>query len=1180
VPHAAGVGDAYVTGSARADAGLCRSHCHEAAMSETNGLAILSREIGLVFSPLQYLDSRDSVTRFFHDLGYELPGASLFGDIPDVVQNVRELVAAIVELAEASSDEELLTALTHLLEATARTAIAIHDALADIKASVAAIPNFIANSDIDKLPERLVDYLLSFYLWRSHRRIYGVLLVAGVLDEIDMPADAAKFQPAFKLRKVWWDRLPKMVSAPQELPEIVYQWETNFQATLFVNRVYVLLSSFNLPGGIYKQSANVRLALQNTTIDLDEMRVPVFETSLWPATRSQFGINITPVEAHGGDKPGFAIIPYIYGEAEFDFDISEKFEIVFEVAASIDAGIGIVLRPNTGTRFLDNLFTAPLDSLTAGLSLEVRQKEDTGEILLIGSPSKSRLSIEGPHGQVFVTKAQDIDLGFELGFDALRLVVKGSDADGFIGTVLGAIDINAQAGLGIRFSRKEGVTFTGSGGLEIALPVHIELGPLVIEGLLLGVKFRDGSFVFETGATFRLELGPLVGIVENIGINSTLSFPANGGNLGPANLAFGFKPPNGVGLSLDAGVVKGGGYLFFDFDKGEYAGAIELTVQDFLSLKAIGLINTKLPGGQPGFSLLVVITAEFSPGFQLGYGFTLIGVGGIFGLNRQMLMDALLAGVRTGAIDSILFPTNVIANAPKILSDLRSIFPPREGTFLIGPMAKIGWGTPTLVSVALGVVIEIPGNVVILGRLRLALPNEEEAVIVLQVAFVGALEFDKRRLWFFATLFDSRVLFITLEGEFGLLMDYSDNPNFVLSAGGFHPRFTAPPLPFPNLARIALTIVNESFARVRAETYFAITTNSVQMGCRAEAFFGFDAFSVEGNFAFDALLRFSPFYLIVEVSTGFSVKVFGVGVWGVHLRGSLEGPTPWHIRGSAEIEILFFSFDVDVDVTFGERHTETLPPIAVLPAIRAELDKLDTWRATLPASGKLFVSLRELGSAGLLVLHPVGTLQISQGFAPFNLQLDKIGNQKPSDVKRVTLSAQAGALAVKGAMREKFAAAQYRDMSDAEKLSAPAYEPLDSGIELGAAGAPSATGPLAQRNVRYETIIIDTAFKQFRKSFFKYWDALFTHFRAGAAVSRASVSLANEKRLRPFDSRIALVEETYTVANQMDNSAWSAGSTFGSYAEAQAHLSEAMRLDPNLSDTIHVIPSSELRKAA
>src|SRR4029453_8561294 len=428
------------------------------------------------------------------------------------------------------------------------------------------------------------------------------------------------------------------------------------------------------------------------------------------------------------------------------------------------------------------------------------------------------------------------------------------------------------------------------------------------------------------------------------------------------------------------------------------------------------------------------------------------------GLNRVALIDPLLQGVRTGAVNSILFPTDVIANAPKILSDLRTIFPPQEGTFLIGPMAKLGWGTPTLISISLGVIIEIPGDVVILGRLRVALPTDDAAVLVLQVTFVGALEFDKRRIWFLATLFESRILYIPLEGEMGLLMDFSDNPNFVLTVGGFHPRFPAPALPFPSPARITLSLINESWARLRADTYFAVTSNSVQMGCQADAFFGFDALSVQGHFGFDALLRFSPPYLIVEISAGFSVKVFGVGVWGVHLRGSLEGPTPWHVRGSAESEPLFWSTSVDVDVTFGERRADTLPPIEVLPQIRQEFEKLESWRATLPATGQLFVSLREIGSAHAPVLHPVGRLQISQRFAPLNLPLDRIGNQKPSDVTRVTAAVQAGALEVTGPTREQFAPAQFRDMDDAAKLSAPAYEPLDSGVELAAAGQARGTG--------------------------------------------------------------------------------------------------------------------------
>src|SRR5262249_45572121 len=158
-----------------------------------------------------------------------------------------------------------------------------------------------------------------------------------------------------------------------------------------------------------------------------------------------------------------------------------------------------------------------------------------------------------------------------------------------------------------------------------------------------------------------------------------------------------------------------------------------------------------------GFSLLIIMSVEFGTGIQLGFGFTLLAVGGLLGLNRTMRLDAIAEGVRTGSLDSIMFPKDVIANAPKIISDLRNYFPPKDGVFLIGPMVKLGWGTPTLASVPLGIIIEIPGNVAIVGVIKVANPADDVALILLQVSFVGALEFDRKRIWFFASLFGSRV---------------------------------------------------------------------------------------------------------------------------------------------------------------------------------------------------------------------------------------------------------------------------------------------------------------------------------------------------------------------------------------------------------------------------------------
>jgi hypothetical protein len=1131
----------------------------------------------------------DLAEGLLRDLGYAPPSQVLaFGELSGVANAVAGAIGGLRAAIDADDQDELIKQLAGLVPEVGRAVQALNGFQANIQRNFAGSPLLVQTDILAAIPGKLTEYLIVRFLEDYHPTLFAALLVGGVIDLEDVEETPTLFHLPYRRRSVNWSQLPTLVSDPGG------SLKANLDGgdELLYDRLLYLLKQLGLalglmpifgapqPDVLTSLNSGADLSVLDEEGELDTLFFPVIADPTLGA-----GVEVYPlVDAATGKYTGLALA--IRVGAQLEIPLTEAYRLQIEVSANLREGLGVRIPRDGDVSFMSSLFGSPAElaaATTFGIRFSIVPTElgPARKVLSLGAPGGTRFEIGSGSLRFGVEKLDALNLFAEADLKDGLLSLKAGEADGFIAKLLPPEGITGTFTLGVGVSNRAGLYFKGTSGLYIRLPLHLALGPLEIDYLGIGFGFENAQFPLTLTSGFSAQLGPLAAAVEDIGVRGVLTVkPDRSGNLGPLDVSFAFKPPKGVGLSIDASAVKGGGYLYLDPEKGEYAGALELTVSNFLSLKAIGLINTKLPGGQTGFSLLVIITAEFDPGFQLGFGFVLLGVGGLLGLNRTMLLDPLVQGVRTGAVNSILFPTNVVANAPKILSDLRAIFPPREGTFLIGPMAKIGWGTPTLISISVGVIIEIPGNVVLLGRLRVALPTDEEAVLILQVSFVGALEFDKRRIWFFATMYESRVLFITLEGEMGLLTDFSDQPNFVLAVGGFHPRFTAPPLPFPSPARISLSLVNESWARVRADAYFAVTSNTVQMGCHAEAFFGFDAISVEGYFGFDALLRFSPFYLIVEISTGFSVKVFGIGLFGVHLRGSLEGPTPWHVRGSAEIDFFFFSISVDVDVTFGERRTDTLPPIEVLPKIRAEFEKLESWRATPPAGGQLFVSLRELGNAGALVLHPVGTLQISQRFAPLNLPLDKIGNQKPSDVRRVTVAAQAGTLAVKGATHEKFAAAQYREMDDAAKLSAPAFEPLESGVELGAAGRPWATGPLAQRNVRYETIIVDHAFERFRIRFFKFWDGLFTHFRAGAAVSRATVSLASKQRMQPFADKVTVAEDQFTVAFQADNRAYTSTATFTSHAEAQAHMADAMRQDPTLTGEIHVIPDAEVNRAA
>jgi hypothetical protein len=180
-------------------------------------------------------------------------------------------------------------------------------------------------------------------------------------------------------------------------------------------------------------------------------------------------------------------------------------------------------------------------------------------------------------------------------------------------------------------------------------------------------------------------------------------------------------------MSINASAITGGGYLLFDQEKEQYAGILYLAIKDKIAITAIGLLTTRLPDGRKGFSLLLIITAEFPP-IQLGYGFVLLGVGGLIGVNRTMLLDVLRAGIKNKTLDSILFPKNPIANAPKIISDLQAIFPPAEGHFVFGPMAKIAWGGAyPILTIELGILIELGLEAGLPASVRLALLGKGDA---------------------------------------------------------------------------------------------------------------------------------------------------------------------------------------------------------------------------------------------------------------------------------------------------------------------------------------------------------------------------------------------------------------------------------------------------------------------
>ena len=129
----------------------------------------------------------------------------------------------------------------------------------------------------------------------------------------------------------------------------------------------------------------------------------------------------------------------------------------------------------------------------------------------------------------------------------------------------------------MEWSNDRGLTFHGAGSLDATLPVALSIRDmLTVPTIHLSLQARETALVAEVSATIGVSIGPVHAVVERVGLAAAVTFPETGGNLGIADLALDFKPPSGVGLSIDAAGVTGGGFLSLDTDKGQYAGVVQL----------------------------------------------------------------------------------------------------------------------------------------------------------------------------------------------------------------------------------------------------------------------------------------------------------------------------------------------------------------------------------------------------------------------------------------------------------------------------------------------------------------------------------------------------------------------------------------------------------------------------
>ena len=1043
-----------------------------------------------MFAPLnRALHDPDALRLLLYNLGWEAeieaalleeePYASLAAEVADLIDQGTLLVR---DLTDSDGDND-----------------AAFEALLDVIATLRA---FVADlSQVDGLPPGITDpgfwaqlaldlpeYLVVRYLERYQAVLYALLRLGGVIEDDPDALAGSNGRPPYVRRRIVWDNLVGFIGGPADHLQALYHWGDGrpFDHARLLDE----LARFGGIAGVRFE----RLTLRRTIVDdfyggdpppddVRETALPILSTRAGGAFAEQ-GLLIAPVPpSPSGTINGLYVTNLSWGQAS-----AEPVELApgwtLTVTGSFDAtgDVGAHLRPG--------VIDIEGNPTEAGVEIAVEGVPVEDPWRLLGMETGPRVELNGLRLAIEFIGGEEPDLTVSARAlpngdrGGVALTIDPAEGDSFLQRLIPA-SVRADADPELRWSARNGLSLSGGAGLDVVLPIDKALGPITVDSLHLRLTGASGAAELLLALTGGVSLPPLEIVVMDVGIELTLEPGASDGLIDGLGVSAAFKPPDGVGVTLDlAPAASGGGFVGYFPDTGRYVGGIAVEFVE-VGLGAVVVVDTQLPG-DPKWALFASISATF-PGLPLGFGFLLTGVGGIFALNRTMDVEALAAGIKSGAADAIMFPDDPAGDCRQLISGLDAWFPIAEGSAVFGVDAQLAWGAGAVVTAEVGVIVSFPDlDLVVLGTVESVLPDAVAPELELHMDALGVIDLGEGIVWMTAVLYDSALAqTIHVSGGMAFYARFSSDPFFLLSVGGYHPSFQPPgglPGAVLDLDRMRAEVTISDDVHYSLEAYFAVTSNTLQFGADASLeasskFLGV-TYTARGEIGFDVLLVFSPFAFIVDFEASVTVTA-GSGdheLFHVSLSAHLEGPTPWYATGHARFEFLLV--DVRFDIEVGDRSPDEAPSVQnVLELVTTALQDPAAWRAIAPATSTVLADDAGAASEDEVWARPDAELEAIQDVAPLNRKLDHFGAYEITGPSTLTLGG--GSIdGAEGLDWEEgigyFAPAQYDDMSRAEKLAAPSYEAMTAGVRFGgSAVALPRKGQVRAVTPDYECAVID-----------------------------------------------------------------------------------------------------------
>lgn len=437
------------------------------------------------------------------------------------------------------------------------------------------------------------------------------------------------------------------------------------------------------------------------------------------------------------------------------------------------------------------------------------------------------------------------------------------------------------------------------------LPLDRRVGPVMLERLGVDVGATGLSFMLDASAAFGpVRLG-LVGLEAKTPLKLPLTpeFSLKGVSVGATTDA----------LSLSGGLLVRG--------DNSYAGAVTIGFGK-IALTAIGTYSeTRLAPGEPTTAHVALLAVLDTP---LGGPpvFYIIGLAGGVGHNMSWA-DVALADV--GAHPMLRALENGKADS-RALDRLGQICSPRVGEHWAAVGVKF-----TSFKIINGVALLVLSlgeetRLQVLAKLDLTFPPKSalgersplvHADILVRAEYrpaAGELKVDGM-LAPGAFLLSEQA---QITGGFALYSWFSPSPHagdFVLTLGGYHPRFKVP-AHYPRVERLALNWKLSEQVQIKGEQYFALTPSAIMAGGLLEvnyrAGWGSASFRAQADF----IIFFQPF--AYEASVRIAVHVEAeLKAWPITLKLSLDLAVSMDLWGppfGALAKISFYGLSKDISL--------------------------------------------------------------------------------------------------------------------------------------------------------------------------------------------------------------------------------------------------------------------------